>query len=64
MIPDLFLSVTSKTLLNNEFDAIKKLKFNRIMEAVETCLKELSKNHSKFLLMGFSIGSAYGFKIL
>jgi dienelactone hydrolase len=64
MIPDLFLSVTAKTLLNNEFDAIKKLKLSRVTEAVELCLKELRKNHERVILMGFSVGSAYGFKIL
>lgn len=64
MIPDLFVSVTSKTLLNNEFDAVKKLKFNRVLQIVEACYMELIKSHSKIILIGFSIGSAYGFKVL
>ena len=64
MIPDLFTTVTSKTLLNNEFDAIKKLKFSRMYDVVGICVEELKKNHKNIILMGFSVGSAYGLKIL
>ena len=37
MIPDLFTTVTSKSLLNNEFDAVKKLQFSRVFDVIMSC---------------------------
>lgn len=64
MVPDLFLSVTEKTLLNNEFNAIRMLPFSKVLETIEVCVNYLKKSHKKIILMGFSTGSAYAFKVL
>ena len=63
-IPDLFSSVSSKSLLNNEFDAVAKLKFNRVHDLVEKSINFLKKSHSVVFMLGFSIGAAFGFRVL
>ena len=63
-IPDLFSAVTSKSLLNNEFDALAKLKYSRVRRIVERSVEFLKQSHSVVLLLGFSIGAAFGLRVL
>ena len=63
-IPDLFSAVTSKSLLNNEFEAVTKLKYSRVRKIVERSVHFLKQSHSVIILLGFSIGGAFGFRVL